>query len=33
VLGVALFLLVEFAERLFVPRHIIASGKVAGEAF
>jgi NitT/TauT family transport system permease protein len=33
VLGVALFLLVELAERIFVPRHIITSGKVAGEAF
>jgi len=33
VLGVILFLLVELAERVFVPRHIIPSGKVAGEGF
>jgi NitT/TauT family transport system permease protein len=33
VLGVALYLLVELAERLAVPRHIIAGGKAAGEGF
>jgi NitT/TauT family transport system permease protein len=33
VLGVALYLLVELAERLAVPRHIIAGGKAVGEAF
>ncbi len=32
-LGVALYLLVELAERLAVPRHIISGGKAAGEAF
>jgi NitT/TauT family transport system permease protein len=32
VLGVALYLLVELAERLAVHRHIIAGGKAAGEA-
>jgi NitT/TauT family transport system permease protein len=32
VLGVALYLLVELAERLAVPRHIIAGGKAASEA-
>ena len=31
-LGVALYLLVELAERLAVPRHIISRGKAAGEA-
>src|SRR5713226_1068504 len=33
VLGVALFLLVELAERLAIPRHIISGEKAAGEAF
>jgi NitT/TauT family transport system permease protein len=33
VLGVALYLLVELAERLAVPRHIIAGGKAASEGF
>jgi hypothetical protein len=33
VLGVALFLLVELAERLVIPRHIISGEKAAGEAF
>jgi NitT/TauT family transport system permease protein len=30
VLGIVLYLLVELAERLAVPRHIIASGRAAG---
>jgi NitT/TauT family transport system permease protein len=33
ILGVALFLLVELAERLAIPRHIIAGDKGAREAF
>jgi ABC-type nitrate/sulfonate/bicarbonate transport system permease component len=30
ILGVALYLLVELAERLAIPRHIIASERAAG---
>ena len=33
VLGVVLFLLVELAERLTIPRHIIAGDKGARETF